>query len=91
MNLPGFTAEASLYATSAQYRAAFRFGHITGRVTPAVPVFGDIFRFGYCWTRCMWNCCGHGGCGLEGWLFCIGACWEVCPDWYPTPSPIARA
>jgi hypothetical protein len=56
MNMPGFTAEASLYKTSEHYHAGIESTHASGAVYPAQiavpyePVTPEMIR-PPCWTR----------------------------------------
>lgn len=91
MRVPGFTAEASLSATSGHYRTARSVERSGSGLRPALlagiwgPII-DTIRFPGCWLRCMRNCCKNpAGCSLETWIWCADACYDVCPNW-PTPT-----
>ncbi len=82
MNLPGFTAEASLYRTSNQYQQATAGRTGTAFVMPSA-IAGGIISTLSCYGGCFWDyikCLGSGGplprdpyCGLFFQL-CIGIC-----------------
>jgi hypothetical protein len=85
MNMPGFTAEATLYKASRHYRGAARFGQAGAAVVPQAPLLG-FCTYGPCKSQSFLGfkyysrqrCC----CNISPSLsttFC--SCKEVgCPD-----------
>jgi hypothetical protein len=60
-NMPGFTAETSLYDTSKRYRAATEHVPLTTGVTPAACCSGcadicEMYPQSYGCNKCWWNC-----------------------------------
>lgn len=68
MNMPGFTAEASLYKTSGDYRlvASGGDGFAGQAVTPALPIIDTIWRGLRCVDACV-ACAIAGGVGNDCW------------------------
>jgi hypothetical protein len=74
MNIPGFSAQASLYKTSGHYHSTHAFTESGGNaLRPAQGPWG-------CNTRCLWDCrrwCTR-QCGSD--RLCLLVCREDCYD-----------
>ena len=70
MNMPGFTAEASLYQTSEHYHIGTNLAHVDGRSHSAA-----ILPSGLTWVvRCVREC--RVECGKD--RFCLAKCLATC-------------
>jgi hypothetical protein len=68
MNMPGFTAEMSLYKTNEHYQATTDVSHYDGIVQPAISII-DLVGLKFCWNPiCKRIPDGTGGYFL--WCFC---------------------
>jgi hypothetical protein len=72
MNIPGFTAERSIFVLTHQHFTAFTLtesGRVN-RIVPAVPVM-------YCKTECAWEVCGSAlpGYPVPRCYICRDKCW----------------
>ena len=83
MNMPGFTAESSLYKTSGHYRSGRPAASLSDAVIPAIPMCRNC-------DYILDQCEIHGGrpravCGACA----IGYCYDEppMPDPYPDPFP----
>src|SRR5215208_1726535 len=84
MAVPNFTAERSLYHTSAHYRGIASFGRVEGTVQLAQDP-GCLAR---CQNSCVPGCFDLVGTARGACLrLCRLECLEVCPPLPPPPSP----
>lgn len=71
MNMPGLTAEASLYKTSGHYRSGRPSASLSDAVIPAIPACRNCDEIlDRCaenggWPRAVCNACGSGNCYEE--------------------------
>src|SRR5678816_1982395 len=70
MNMPGFTAEVSLYNTTTQYQMTWTVHQPDGTVHAAQNGSGDPFCFGRCFRACIEG----GGLGFQCSKECRSEC-----------------